>query len=291
MLFKEKKYRFALALIAFISLMSFGCDKQDRHNEDSVLRAYQLIDEQRTDEAIELLETELNKNPNSNEYKSVLASAYAHKAGIKIQKLVPVINQADCLNKLKEKSSEVDKKESFSNRLNKMAIDASSLFVKLSNVMEAYASVPVLTADQATYLRHAIYLLTSIGKGLTQDDVLYRAVLEIILFKYILSENLIGEFTESVVVDEAKCRIDIGNLNETLINLGKLLIDIYNDLGFVDPKRADDMRKLSEETSDTVSNLTIATTTIAVLDEASTMFLKQAIIQQGFGKIIKCNGK
>lgn len=277
------------ALVVF-TLIFCGCGKQQNHNEDTVLKAYRLIDEQRTDEAIELLEGELNKTPNNNEYKSVLASAYAHKAGIKIQKLVPVISQADRLKKLKEKYEGIDKKSSFSNQLNKLALNASSLFIKLSSMMEAYASVPVLSVDQATYLRHAIYILNSIGKSATQEDVLYRAILEVVLFKHILSENLIGEFMEPATKDELKCRIDLGNLNDTLINLGKLLIDIYNDLGFANPKQAGDMKKLSLETSEAISDLTMTTTTIAVLDEASTIFLKQAVVQYGFGKIIKCNG-
>jgi NRPS condensation-like uncharacterized protein len=72
--------------------------------------------------------------------------------------------------------------------------------------------------------------------------------------------------------------------------MGKLLIDIYNDIGFANPKQAVDMRKMAEQTSDSVTNLTIATTTVTVLDEAANIFLRQAAIQNGFGKIIKCGG-
>ena len=278
---------FALAIL--LSFSGCGNKNQDR-NTDTVLEAYRLIDEQRTDEAIELLESSLAKDPKNSEFKAVLASAYAHKAGIKIQKLVPILNQTDKLKKMNDKLPDISKDKSISEKVNAGALNVAMLLTRFAGFFETYSSVPLVTKDQATYLSHAIYILNDIGSEIKPEDVLYRAVLEIILFKHVLSEGLIGEFSEPQTKDEQTCRIDLGNVNDTVIKLGKLLIDIYNDIGFANPKQAVDMKKMAEQTGESDSNITIATTTVTVLDEAANIFLKQAIVQNGFGKIIKCGG-
>lgn len=281
-----------LGVSLFILLFSaMACEnKQNRIKEETpTLKAYRLIDEQRTDEAIEVLEVELQKEPHQIEYTSALASAYAHKAGIKIQKLIPVVTQADRVNKLKDKFIEISDKHSASEKINDSAVNTSIFLIKLSTMIDAYAAVPVLTKEEAVYLKHAIGLLNKIGKNITADDVLYRAVLEIILFKHIFAENLIGDFITPARPGNAKCRVEIGRLNDTLITLGKLLIDIFNDLGYIRPKQADSMKRLSLATSEAISNLTLTTTAIAVLDETSNILLKQALLQQGLGKIIRCD--
>ncbi len=275
--------------LAFSAL--FGCGtKSESQQNDNVLKAYRLIDEQRTDEAIELLETSLTQDPSNTEYKKVLASAYAHKAGIKIQKLVPALNQSDKLKKLNDKLPELASSQSTTEKVNAGALNIALLLTRFAGFFEAYASVPMVDNSQAAYLTHAIYLLNDIGSQIKQEDVLYRAVLEIVLFKHILSDGLIGEFIAPKTKDEQTCRIDLGNVNDTIVRLGKLMIDVYNDIGFANPKQAGDMKKMAEQTSDSISNITIATTTVTVLDEAATLFLKQAALQNGFGKIIKCGG-
>ena len=286
----KKILKVTLILSLAVSTL-FGCGaKNESQQNDTVLKAYRLIDEQRTDEAIELLETSLTQNPSNSEYKAVLASAYAHKAGIKIQKLVPAINQSGNLKKMNDKLPEIGSNKSTTDKVNDGALSIAMLLTRFAGFFEAYASVPVVTKDQATYLTHAIYLLNDIGSQMKQEDVLYRAVLEVVLFKHILAEELIGEFVSPQTKDEQTCRIDLGNVNDTIVKLGKLMIDIYNDIGFANPKQAGDMKKMAEQTSDSVTNITIATTTVTVLDEAATIFLRQAAIQNGFGKIIKCGG-
>ena len=274
----------------FLSVLVLGCAKKEDKKEDTVLKAYRLIDEQRTDEAIELLESAIAKEPSNTQYKAVLASAYAHKGGIKVQKLVPIINHSEKLKKLSEKLPEVNKSESHSQRVNQTALNLAALLLRFSGFLEAYASVPLVTKDQATYLRHAIYILNDLGDKVRQEDVLYRAILEIVLLKHILAENFIGEFMEPATKEEVTCRIDLGHVNDTAITLGKLLIDIFNDIGFSNPKQSEQMKRMANETSETISNLTIFFTSATVVDEASNIFIRQAAIQNGFGKIIRCNG-
>jgi hypothetical protein len=286
----KKNLQLTIAFL-FFTLACFGCGhKNETQQENNILKAYRLIDEQRTDEAIELLENSLAEDPQNTDYKSVLASAYAHKAGIKIQKLVPAINQAEKLKKIDDKSASTAEPHSAIEKVNADALNIAALLGKFAGFFEVYASIPLVSKEQGPYLSHAIYLLNDIGNTIKPEDVLYRAVLEIVLLKHILAENLVGEFVASPTKDKQTCLIDIGSVNDTVVTIGKLMIDIYNDIGFANPQQAEAMKKLANETSDSVSNITIATTTVTVLDEAATIFLKQAAIQNGFGKIIKCGG-
>lgn len=283
--------KIVLSVLMIASVVFTGCNGKKNSQEDPVLKAYRLIDEQRTDEAIELLETQLAKDPENSEFKVVLASAYAHKGGIKIQKLVSAINQSEKVKELNLKLAEVNGQDNLSRKVNVFALNAASILTKFAGFFEAYASVPVISAEQATYLRHSIYLLNEMGNKIKAEDALYRAVLGVVLFKHVLSENLVGEFFESKSADDAKCQIDLGNINDTLVSLGKLLIDISNDIGFANPNQADDMKRFSNEVSESVSNLTLATTSVMVLDEVSNTYLRQAAVQNGFGKIVRCDRK
>lgn len=287
----KKLNKFKTAFI-FLALVFSGCGSQKNEGvrNDTVLDAYRLIDDQRSDEAIQLLETSLAQDPSKSEYKVVLASAYAHKAGIKIQKLVPLLTQSDKIKKLGEPNLNSPTAATTSQRVNASAQNIAKLLSKFSGFFEAYALIPQVSKDQATYLTHAVYLLNDIGSALKPEDVLYRAVLETVLLKYELAEGFIGELIEPETHGDKTCRLNLGNINDSVIRMGKLLIDICNDIGFVKPKEASDMKKIADQVSESVTNITMATTAVTVADEAANIFLKEAALQNGFGKIIKCGG-
>ncbi len=282
--------KYILSIVFIISC--FGCNgKKQERRDDTVLNAYRLIDEDRNDEAIELLESALAGDPSNYQYTTVLASAYAHKAGVRIQNLVPVIQKSSELKKLTEDKLKTGLGETVSAKMNEGVLAIASTLIRFSSILETYASVPNISKTQSTYLIHSIYLLNSLGTKIQAEDIIYRVVLEVILFKYLLAEGFVGEFVEPKVKEEGSCRIDLGNVNDAIIRTGKLLVDIINDLGFANPKQAEEMKRLANETSDTISSLTIATTAVTVVDEVANIFLKQTAIQNGFGKIIKCGGK
>jgi 23S rRNA G2069 N7-methylase RlmK/C1962 C5-methylase RlmI len=79
-------------------------------------------------------------------------------------------------------------------------------------------------------------------------------------------------------------------LHGAIVELGKLLIDIYNDAGIINPKQAATSKQLAEQVKDAILKITDATTAVTVVDETVNVLLKQAAIQNGFGKIIKCGG-
>lgn len=286
------KISFLSLLFFSLSQLNLGCGKKaDNKKDEPFLKAYRLIDEQRTDEAIELLEDLLSKEPKNIQAKSVLASAYAHKSGVKIQKLIPVLNQTEKLKQLDEKTSDSALNLEKNERVNASAIQISNFFSRYSSIIETYALVPLVNKEQSIYLQHAIYLLNSIGNEIHSEDVLYRAILEIILFKYVISDGLIGEFIEPQNKTLESCKIDLSTVSNSIIKGGKLLIDIFNDFGFANPKQSAEMRALSDKTAESISNLTLAVTAVAIADEASNIFLKNEAIQHGFGKAIKCGSE
>lgn len=283
----------SLRTLLLLSFMSFvlcaACGKRAQNKDNPVLTAYRLIDEQRTDEAVSLLENELSKDPENTEYKSVLASAYAHKSGIKIQRLVPAIIQSEKVNKLNRKISQLNKEANLGQKVKSIAVDMSALLYKFAGFFDTYENIPVVSAGEAMYLHHAVQLLNEIGDKIKPEDAVYRAVLQTILMKHLISENLLGEFEEQDFIVENKCQLNLGNMNDTLIKLGKLLIDIFNDIAIASPKQAKDMKIQAQKTGEAVTNLTMATTSLIVLDEVSTVFLRQTILNNGFGKIVKCD--
>ncbi|OQW51111.1 MAG: hypothetical protein A4S09_10430 [Proteobacteria bacterium SG_bin7] len=266
-----------------------GCQPREKREADPILEAYRLIDEQRTDEAIALLENELRKNDSNIELRVVLASAYAHKGGIKIQKLFPVVNSIDKINKSKEKLGDVSKQKNINEKTNTVLLNAANLMIRASRFLDAYAAIPAADRKQVEYIRHAILLLSEISNtALKPEDVLFRAILEIVLLKHILAENFIGEL--SATDDPKKCDLDIAKINSNIVVTGKLLIDIFNDIGFVKSTSATDMKHLTEETIDVVESLKSLFSAAEALDEVGKTFLNESIIQSGFGKMLKCGG-
>ena len=87
------------------------------------------------------------------------------------------------------------------------------------------------------------------------------------------------------------CELDLHRIQASAEKLGKLLIDIFTDIGSAVPDQKEVMSALSDATAVNLTNLTSVTLSAIVLDEASNIFLKQFVIQNGFGKLLKCNGQ
>lgn len=311
-------FRNSLDTIIFTLIISLftGCGSDnDKHQNNTIITSYRLIDEQRTDEAIELLESELVKAPDNYELTTVLASAYAHKSGVKIQNLISAINQTDKLknksyeNKPSGKSAKVEIKNTFEkensqnqetnqeqeknqrkpeDKMNAAALNIASLLTHFTHFFETYASIPVIDSASAVYLTHAISLLEGVKKEIKAEDALYKAVLEVVLFKYRLTDRLIDDTAEVEQIEAKTCQINLDTVHDTILELGNLLINIYQDLALANPKQASDLKKLSDQTQNFVTNVSTTTANIVALDDASSALIEKTAIQNGFGKLVKC---
>lgn len=284
----------ALLLILLIGITA--CSDRNKNNSNLVVEAYRLIDKDRTDEAISLLEGELSEDPNNYQYKVVLASAYAHKGGVRVQKFVSLVNQSTNLKQIKQRLKSKDTKkivelneiEKASHRISKFALKVADLLILTSVFFEIYIAIPTITDEQVIYLKHAIDLLSSLDPNLKSEDALYRAVLRIILFKHIFNENLIGEFMPPEEKTPQSCKLDLVIVNDAMVEMGKTLIGILDDLTIAHPKKSDSYKELSNDIANKVSDFTVAVSTASFIDEASELFMKQLAIQNGLGKLIRC---
>jgi len=280
-----------LLLVFLVCLSLVGCAKRGDKQESTVLHAYRLIDAHRTEEAIELLEKQSAREPENVELRVVLASAYAHMGGVKVQKLVAAINSGDKLERLNENLPAIDSKLSLSEQSDRVARNIATLMVRYAGVFQVYATVPTVTQQQAVYIQHGIDILSGLGSKLKPEDAIYKAVLEVVLLKHFLAENFFGEFSVPKTVNLKTCALNVDKLGDAAVVVGKFLIDIYNDIGYANPKQAEQMKKQADDTADIVSNLTMFLTSAAVLDQASSIYLREVAIMQGFGKMVKCSGQ
>jgi hypothetical protein len=290
-----KKQRIFLLIIAVMVFLP-GCKKNQHHTEEVTVKAYRLIDEQRTSEAIDLLEDVLKRNFKNNDVKFVLASAYAHKAGIKIQKLVPTITQLYKFKNFNKKINKVNKKpnlnvqdDTTTKSNSEVEISASVFLNKMAAVLDTFDAIPSVNNQQVEFLMHAIDLITSIGSQMTQEQALYKAILEVILFKYIIQESTMPpDNFEASIIDDKNCSISIKKLNESLVPLGKLLIETFTDMGLANPSQSNSMNKMSQEIKLHIFEFETIASTVGTLEELSSSYLKRSVIDFGFGKIIKC---
>lgn len=289
----------------FLSFLLMSCSQKTERDEKSelILTSYRLIDENRTDEAIYLLEESLVETPEDYALNVTLASAYAHKAGFRVQKLVPIFSQVkkiENLKKLRKKKNEERAKEQSEGTDvsgSKIRVDkeikndffssAADLMNYFSSYLSIYSAIPSISSEDAVYLEHSILLLDELQERIAPPDAIYRVVLNTVRLKYLIETKLVKEFARDNSAG-GTCRVSVGKLSQDIIDISHVLIDIVTDLAFVHPKKEIELLAMRTDISNATSNLTLGLNSLIVLDEASRTFLQRSFIQQGFGNILEC---
>ena len=280
-------------LIASVSvLVSCGAKKELNRDQEIIVQAYRLIDADRTDEAMQLMEEAVRKEPDNYEFRSVLASAYAHKGNFRVQRFISIINKSrafsDVTKKLKQAMAENERNKS-TNQINTFVLNVAHLMTLNANFFQMYIEIPLLSPKDIVYIKQAIYTLDEFEDKIKPEDALFRAILRILLFKHVLSENLLGEFTPPAKKSVDTCKLDFVRVNDHVIELSKTLIATLRDLSISHPKKELKYAELSGEIAEIASSVSLAITGISVLDEVSEMFLKDLALQHQLGKLIRCN--
>lgn len=226
-----------IVIALLISLLVLSCaEKEVVQNEQTTLEAYRLIDSNRTLEAIELLESRLENDPNNYEFKVALSSAYAHLAGFKIAKLVPIITSAENLQKvLKQKKidDEADQIPTLRDGEPKeKKIKKSSWISQVAAFSEVYQSIPDFRtkADQV-FLSYAIRLLDDLGENVKPSEAIYKVALRIVLIK-----SLISKFELESSDLENDCKVDVQKTKKVVTELSSLTLSGFKDLLIARPK-------------------------------------------------------
>jgi hypothetical protein len=281
---------FGLLLISLVLLASSACQKKRRAEDSALVTAYKLIDAQRTDEAIQLLEAETGKmKPGDMDYaryRVALASAYAHKAGIKVQRFGKLLQIGKIKLDFKLKVS--DKATNSTEAVDNFLVSLSKMLKGLSGISAVYTSVPTLNSTEERYLVYAIRILDGIDdKELRQGDYVYRAVLRAIYLKHYISTHLFEE-TADDLVSVRTCKVDFNRFSTAVLAVAKVGIAIFDDLSFAQPKKAKQFQQSRQQLANVASDLTTISTFASLLDDASLMMAKNTFVQTGLRKLLKC---
>jgi hypothetical protein len=210
------------------------------------MQAYRLIDTARTDEAIALLEKNLETQPEDDELRLTLASAYARKAGFRIQTLIPVFlavkSSADAFQ-----AEEKNRKAVPSGEEESSIRSASTVFLQAKGLAEGFAYLPSIEENVIVYLDHAIHILEEVKKP-SQSLALYRGVLRTLKLKFVMAryfarlkapspDGATGAAPESKRLDRSFtiCGLNTEELDRLFQEIGRLSIEILKDHAIANP--------------------------------------------------------
>ncbi len=283
-----RNLKFIQALIVSIAII--GCDSKksnDMAESDVNLKASRLLDDNRPKEAITLLESELDKNPQDNKIRMSLVSAYAYIGGVRISRLIKMFKSLESLKAISEPYPEISDSMLDSEKSSLNALKVAMVLEKSAVIFRTYQNIPTLTTDDGNYLKQAIVVAKDLVDP-SQEDSLYKAILELIYLKHILATQVFSSLGVADIDQKKSCKPDIGRIHDSFLEIGNLMIDMYSDAAIAHPKMSERLKSLSEQTANQISDLTIASTGLILLDEASILFLNKALIQQGFTKLLNC---
>lgn len=290
----SRSWAFALATV-----LAVGCGRNHRdQGRDPVLDAYKLIDADRDDEAILLLEGELSRmsfQPDHagerNRLIVVLASAYAHKAGVKVQRFVKILNAGKLSVKFDLKAK-VDGKmgrvEAFDGFLGVFG----GYLRSLANTTAIYTAVPTVSEEQEKPLEHALGLLDGLdAENLRPSEALYRVVIRVVYLKRYLATRVFSDQTVGPEFEAATCSINFEKISLAVAESGRLMVKMLNDMAIAQPKKAKDFERQRIRVTQVVADLTRMTTSVSLVDELSSRVAKRTLAQAGLQKLLKCGSE
>jgi tetratricopeptide (TPR) repeat protein len=279
-----------LVLIAGVVLILSACAPAPKQESD-LTRAYRLIDAQRSDEAIALLEKINDEEPENDQYRIALASAYANKAGVKVQKIWSLVKISKNAKQLTEAlgAAEPGEKEP-SEKVDDALDQVADTLARFALIMKIYVAIPNVELANRPYLAHAVTLLASI-ENIPQGDAMFRALLRIIEFKSDLAVQLIGVPKKTQRANQAEgCAVDFERMGSAIAVQSAQLGAILEDLSIALPDQAEQLNGVRTKIAQTAADLTKNMTSLIVMEKSASVALKQSIIDNNFGKLLRCGG-
>lgn len=288
---------YSISLILMLTM--FSCSRPHQEADESVvLRSYRLIDEQRTDEAITLLESELKSDPLNYDYKAVLASAYAHKAGFRIQKLIPLFSIIEKLTKANQYFVKTnshsgdsdlteDQKKDLAKKSEVTSRKLSTAVLKISHVFEAFDSIPIFDNQQIVFLNYAISILESFHEKIKPEDTVYKVLLKILKLKFTMNQNVSFD-SENTLAALPNCKIDLKQLDSYIQDIGLEVSGILSDVSTVNKDKAEEINKLKLDIEASIDKFKSVANQVDQLDDISSALLKKALFQTDLGALAKC---
>lgn len=225
-------------------------------DESTLSKAYRLIDLQRTDEAIILLESQKQNSTDNLELMNTLASAYAHKSGIRITTMIPLFLQSGRLKKLNIEFQKYQTKFKDNSKKPDQLRNYIFNLTYLKLFLESLDQIPRVSEDNVIYLRYSISLLNSMGERLRKKDRIYRAILETVYLKYLLAEK---SDLVTRMFQRSNCygQYERNQVSLYLYEVSELMIDTFTDYSFFVKDKENEFLSASKEISQLSVNLNI----------------------------------
>ena len=252
-----------LSLILSLVLCAACTSSHESSDSDEVLVGYRLIDQGKSNEAIEHFQILVERDQDSDEYRRGLSSAYALRGGFKIQNLIQPMKEVEAADKNKEEvqnlvNSLIEKDPVFA-ELKKFV----GVHMELLVFIRKFQAVPTASVAEREDLQLSMSVLRSM-KVMTQGDYLYMAILKTLILK----SNLV----HSPAVEFETCD-DMFHLMQ------KRLVDLYSDYGQIlsflnnaNPSREDQYA----EQLKAIDNLVLETSTLTSVSVKALFLLDNA---------------
>jgi hypothetical protein len=231
-----KKLQIATILLFTVIPLSCGPKPTPMTQEnDAIVKAYKLIDEDRPGDAIELLKPLYQRNPGRAKLRIALASAFAARGGIRVPKFYDLI-----LSLLNEKTNtpsnliaEFDK--AVSGLDPKLVSEARSVLrgiIAIADLVRKLKALPLPGEPEIADVNEAIILLDGVARE-DKGALLYKNVLKTIELRSRLENKVIPA---NFHPEPGGCRIHLPTFSLALKDLFAEVHVITEDLFYLFPE-------------------------------------------------------
>jgi hypothetical protein len=256
-------------------LLSASCEKKESP-KDVILLAYQLIDLNKPDQAIVLLETELKTNPRHQKARIVLASAYAFKAGVTMKDVLAAYNQSYFKNRRFQGFFLTNENEK---------VGMERFLIELLKIADVFGDIPAVSAGKYDYLQEGISILNQSDR-LSRADFLYSAILRVIELKsWMLIELRNVNFMDA----QSQCHLDYQKLMSFVSQMTEKLMLLLSDLSVAQPERRDEFIQSRTAVFKAYSNLTTMIDSNTIENGQNMGAFNALMLQLGLGVLIRCS--
>lgn len=268
-----------LILSFFVPLLMVACGKSNKvSNETPLLRSYRLIDENRTDDAINYLTSQIDErdavapsgqddSPDTTRLRVALASAYGKKAGVDVHAMAKAFQAGKSIASVKAvKFDKIDEAKA-SNQDHQLEALAVWIVESLKGV-EVVEVIPKIEADKIMYLQQAIRILNSTPK-LLPGDLVYSALLKVIYVRAEFEVSELKTVLPTVHQENGQCIAKVSDFRDYLVRASKLLLSAYDDLGNAMPTKKAQFQKDSQVIVDLTTSIASVTAATDILDTVS----------------------
>jgi hypothetical protein len=250
-----------LPILAFM-IFADGCQQQQgsASKEQSTMdKALTMIEKGKNDDAISLLTAELKKHPGSNNIREILASAYANRAGIRVENYYGFTISYDSLIKGPQdflsptpEQLQVDLSQVFPglppDMRNALQNFSTNLYI-IQTIHNRIKHIPLVNDDQAKDLLSAI---DTLEPATAAGAHIYRAILEIIVLRASFEQDnkLLKAATSG-----ANCKTTFDLAVQSVQFSFELLEQMLADVSKAYPSKADDMVSTKNQLSSVLADL------------------------------------